>query len=147
VAPQPSIISGVEMKPYQLQALDWMLTRESSSPLNSNSNSTDSNCISAKNSNESLSSSKMQHVYDPTCPMEGFILNNNLSASQQTVLHPLWQPITLTYIKDTEILHELFPVLTDKAIVIWWDKFSHAFRLIPPDPLMPCKGGILADEM
>jgi hypothetical protein len=163
LASQPIGVS-VTMRPYQLQALHWMLQRErdDSHQLSSHNNLSPSSC---NNINDSIKR-------EDYCPLEGPVWAPSLLPPLSTEVNPLWQPLVAvrltqrspSFIKTSSLsisaevsksintafsseIYDLKPDPMSRSIGIWWDRYSHRFSFSPPRPPKACCGGILADEM
>ena len=135
LALQPKLIcDDITMKPYQLQALHWMLQREK----NIDSLSSSSDGISL----DLIMVRKLVH--------EGFI---HMCAKDASCSSPLWQPILgvsssfITSYSPQEVQTAVHEAPQSALNIFYWNRYSHKVQLkVPPLPL-PCRGGLLADDM
>lgn len=161
---QPVVMTGVTMRRYQLQALNWMLQREKKtvlpddwkylSPRDSTDNSfthSDSNKEITIDDDDVIMVSSTHRAVDKcnvTLPREG-LMTAPISLTGKSS-HELWVPIVaanVTISKDALIGSRHWELGLTQPFVFWWNSCSQKIQSKPVKEPASCRGGILADEM
>jgi len=166
---QPSCMTGIQMKRYQLAALRWMIDREAP----------------ASPSTLSHSSDRCEHVTEVSLPIEGVLHVPAFRNHQSVTMHELWTPLVALQVPTPAKDKSGQPIPPSRAMYyshediagiieasgksvrscvnallsrsdesspgplhcIWWNRYTQSLQAHPPALPMPCRGGILADEM
>ena len=136
LATQPSIMSeSITMKPYQLQALEWMKSREKGDPQ-----------ISME-----IGSNLLDYIHISKIPYEGLIQISPCKTIDGFSDNPLWLPIVgvavQAKIPPQDITSYVSTVGKGALQLLFWNRYSTVFSKNLPKKPQPCNGGILADEM
>ncbi len=136
LATQPSIMSeSITMKPYQLQALEWMKSREKGDPQ-----------ISLE-----IGSNLLDYVDISKVPYEGLIQISPSKTIDGFSDNPLWLPIVGVAVQakvpPQDVVSYVTTVGKGALQLLFWNRYSTVFSKNLPKKPQPCNGGILADEM
>lgn len=140
--PLPLLAEDVTLKPYQVEAVKWMIKRETiEKDTELTPAETTVNRISA------LSSDSTGFIEEKN-PSKMIIIDENEDKSTS-----LWTQIIAVKLDNTIQSHLIGDKIKalcpspENIIVFWWNRFSRLLSLQPPKPPQPCRGGILAHDM
>ncbi len=136
LATQPQIINdSITMKPYQLQALEWMKSREKGDP----------------QTLLEIGSNLIDYIDISKVPYEGLINVSSKKTIDGFSDNPLWLPIVgvsvQAHIPPQDITSYVTTAAKTSLQLLFWNRYSTVFSKNLPKKPQPCNGGILADEM
>eukprot|EP01038_Epipyxis_sp_PR26KG_P014903 gene14903-20043_t len=157
------LTDDINMKPYQLQALHWMTTREKGTAeddVHTKDFSAQNINMEVENNGESSNSDMMnkESIVEEDIiiiPPEGLLqcqTNNAKSQKFNLDCNPLWFPIVSIradkFDCPQQIQREKSRTTAKSDLVIfYWNRYSQRIQKQLPYAPKPCKGGILAHEM
>ena len=144
----PLLVEDVTLKAYQVEAVHWMIERETN---------TSADCLG----NVAL---PPHHIKALQSECDGFLKENSSSSTDTVqvvdiddeesdstelwtrVIAVRWNSIRINPNDISNVLKSFSPS-NETVVFFWWNRFSRLLRLQPPDAPRACRGGILAHDM